>query len=289
MPYTYVKLQSRLPVRHAVTSQPQAAANNASADAKPKAWLRIVPSVLISLGALLIANVAWPIVSYQLLVAPDIQKSELVSPVPKTQLGSVPAVMPGSMEQQQQLLTNPQTPQVLGADMDYTDPGNWFPTAGFAAGGEVDEYQISIPAVDIEDARVIIGGDDLDTSLIHYPNTALPGQLGSPVVFGHSILRQFYNPDINNPNRYNSIFSKIMTLETGDQMFVTYDGIKYTYEVKDKVEVQPEDLFILEQRYNNRELKLITCTPEGTYLRRGVVIAQLVNLHDSAGDEIAID
>ena len=69
-----------------------------------------------------------------------------------------------------------------------------------------------------------------------------------------------------------------MTMKTGDRIFVDYDGIKYTYEVKDKVEVEPEDLFILEQRYSNRELKLITCVPEGTYMRRGVVVAQLVDL-----------
>jgi len=69
-----------------------------------------------------------------------------------------------------------------------------------------------------------------------------------------------------------------MTLKTGDRIFIDYDGIRYTYEVKDKVEVKPEDLFILEQKYSNRELKLITCVPEGTYLRRGVIVAQLVDL-----------
>ena len=69
-----------------------------------------------------------------------------------------------------------------------------------------------------------------------------------------------------------------MTMKTGDRIFVDYDGIKYTYEVKDKVEVSSEDLFILEQQYSGRELKLITCVPEGTSLRRGVVVAQLVDL-----------
>ena len=46
-------------------------------------------------------------------------------------------------------------------------------------------------------------------------------------------------------------------------------------------EVQPDDLFILEQRYHTRELKLITCVPEGTYRRRGVIVAQL---KDVSGD-----
>ena len=72
-----------------------------------------------------------------------------------------------------------------------------------------------------------------------------------------------------------------MTLDTGDEIFVDFDGITYKYVVKDKLEIKPEDIFILQQRYNNRELKLITCVPEGTYLRRGVIVAQLVDFGDS--------
>lgn len=67
-----------------------------------------------------------------------------------------------------------------------------------------------------------------------------------------------------------------MTLKAGDEIFVTYDGVKYRYLVQEKTEVQPEDVYILTQHYDVRQLKLVTCTPEGTYLRRGVVTAQLV-------------
>ncbi len=47
------------------------------------------------------------------------------------------------------------------------------------------------------------------------------------------------------------------------------------YGVKEKTEVKPTDLFILDQDKSVRELKLVTCTPEGTTLRRGVVTAVL--------------
>jgi sortase (surface protein transpeptidase) len=39
--------------------------------------------------------------------------------------------------------------------------------------------------------------------------------------------------------------------------------------------VKPEDVFILEQNYEEKTLKLVTCVPEGTYLRRGVITATL--------------
>ena len=231
----------------------------------------LLPSIMITAGSIMIANVLGPIFTYQIFTAPSLQKANFISPVSEQ-------IYDPSTQQ----LANQQTnsmPQVLGAEMDYTDARNWFPTADFfAAETRETEYTVTIPSLDIEDAKVVIGGGDLDSNLIQYPGTSDPGQLGAPVIFGHSVLRQFYNPSKKNPNRYISIFSKIMTMDPGDQIFIDYDGIKYTYEVKDKVEVKPEDVFILEQRYNNKELKLITCVPEGTYLRRGVIVAQLVDL-----------
>jgi sortase (surface protein transpeptidase) len=47
--------------------------------------------------------------------------------------------------------------------------------------------------------------------------------------------------------------------------------------VQEKTEDKPTDVYILNQQYDAARLKLVTCTPEGTYLRRGVVTAQLVS------------
>jgi sortase A len=233
---------------------------------------RLLPSALILVGGLLIANVAWPILSYQFLISPYIQKTNFVSPIPQDQLGNrsnLPSTGSGG------------SPQVLGSELDYTNAKNWFPSARFTLNQPIETYSIDIPALNISHAQVTIGGEDLSQSLIHFPDTAKPGQPGAPVIFGHSTLRQFYNPSESNSDRYVSIFSKIMTLKNGDRIYIDYDGIRYTYEVSDKVEVQPDDLFILEQQLNRRELKLITCVPEGTYLRRGVVTARLVDLGSS--------
>jgi sortase A len=233
---------------------------------------RILAPVMITLGSLLMANVAWPILYYQLVTAPSLRPTEFVSPLPPStanQIASV-SISPSHVSD---------TPQVLGNEVDYTDPSTWFPQAAFGVPGTGQaEYYLSIPSLNIESARVVVNGQDLDKNLIHYQGTALPGQLGSPVIFGHSVLRQFYNPSIDNPDRYISIFSKLMTLKNTDKIYIDFDGIRYTYEVKDRFEVKPEDIYVLEQRYTNKELKLITCVPEGTYLRRGVILAQLVNL-----------
>ena len=172
---------------------------------------------------------------------------------------------------------------MIDEELNYTKLNTWFTgslpelAAGQAQRPDiVKEFTLDIPSLDIYNAEVKIGGTDLNSSLISYEGTALPGNPGAPVIFGHSVLRQFYNPSEKNPRRYNSIFSTIMTMKNGDEIFVTYDGVKYRYIVQEKAEVQPEDVYILTQQYDARQLKLVTCTPEGTYLRRGVVTAQLV-------------
>ena len=242
------------------------------APAPPSGWRKLMGPVFITIGSIMISNVVWPIVSYQLINAPTLQRTELVAPIPKENIGV-------SMNQVEVAsLPDNLAPPVQGAEVDYTKVSNWFPEAQQTVPEKIESYTLSIPSLNIHNATVEIGGENLDKHLIHYAGTALPGQLGSPVIFGHSVLRQFYDPLEKNPKRYMSIFSKIMTMKNGDRIFIDYDGIRYTYEVKDKVEVHPEDLFILEQRYSNRELKLITCVPEGTYLRRGVIVAQLVDL-----------
>lgn len=247
---------------------------------------KIFPLALITFGSILMANAAWPIVSYTIFESPQLRRVQLDAPVPSEEVLSMSAVASSVMQVDAAVKEEeePERPKpiILSERLDYTNLSNWFidphQVQDFANAQVQESYYIDIPSLDIERAEIVIGGTDLNTSLIQYPGTANPGDYGAPVIFGHSVLRQFYRPSITNPNRYKSIFSKIMTLKTGDEIYVTYRDEKYKYTVSEKHEVQPEDLFILEQKKHSRELKLITCVPEGTYLRRGVVVAQLESI-----------
>ncbi len=159
------------------------------------------------------------------------------------------------------------------AQTDYSNPKSWFSVAPVLPPqpSRITHYNLSIPELGIEEATVQIGGEDLMTSLIHYPGTALPGQYGNSVIFGHSVLPQFFNPE-----DYKTIFSTLPTLEKGDEIFVDFDGIRYRYLVRKIIEAKPDDVSILEQNYDSQWLSLITCVPPGTYLKRLIVRAQLV-------------
>ena len=217
---------------------------------------RIAKGLFFS-GLLLMLSVAWPILSYEIFTAPDMTGEEFLLPVPVS-------------GQEQDFIEKSSS-----ADSDdLTYPQNWFPTAVPKTKREtkITHYTLSIPKFKIENATVEIDGKSLGKSLIQYPGTALPGEIGASVIFGHSILPQFFNP-----KNYMSIFSLIPTMQLGDEIIIKFDGITYTYRVIDKIEVKPDNISVLEQPYDNEYLRLITCTPPGTYLRRGVVTATLVD------------
>lgn len=233
---------------------------------------RLAPFFLMGTGVFLLVSVVFPILTSEINRSTTFQAGATEN-LSETEL-AMDAISP-----REYLLPTPiPTPIIVSDTLDFTDLSNWFPDSvlPIVEPKEEKRYLISIPKVNIEDAEVVVGGKELDDHLIQYPGTSLPGDFGAPVIFGHSVLRSFYNPAKSNPRRYISIFSKIMTLSKGDEILVKEDGILYRYQVLSKTEVQPTDLFILEQQRDSRLLKLVTCVPEGTYLRRGVVTAVLV-------------
>lgn len=160
--------------------------------------------------------------------------------------------------------------------IDYTKASNWFVGEEGSVNFEeskISYYTLSVPKLKIEDATVAIGSNDLSKNLIQYPGTALPGKVGSAVIFGHSILPQFFNPE-----DYLSIFSTLPTVEKGDMIYVNYDGISYTYKVERKFEVLPTEISILNQPTDDSYILLITCVPPGHPLkpRRLVIQARIV-------------
>lgn len=214
---------------------------------------RSVISYLFMLGGFMILSWAlWPIVSFMLISAP--QFTSVVSPV---QDGYAVSAASGG--------------DVVNNGPDYTNANVWFPTSPQKKiVSNVTAYTLSIPKVKIVDALVRISGDDLNRSLIHYGGTSLPGDYGTAVIFGHSVLPQFYNP-----NNYKAIFSTLPTLKLGDEIFVRLDEVEYRYVVYEMIVTEASDLAPLAQRFDDSYVTLITCVPPGTYWKRLNVRARL--------------
>jgi len=195
----------------------------------------------------LIISAAFPIFFYQLFVSPRFQT--IIKPVPEE------AVLGEKVE-----------------EIDYTQIGNWFSEMPRFSPlpSKITHYILSIPKLKINEAVVQIGGEDLKQALVQYEGTALPGQFGNTVIFGHSVLPQFFNP-----KNYLTIFSTLPTLKVGDEILINFDSVLYRYRIFEMAEVLPSDISVLEQRYDDAYLTLITCVPPGTYLRRLAVKAKL--------------
>ncbi|MDD4106449.1 MAG: sortase [Candidatus Shapirobacteria bacterium] len=170
-----------------------------------------------------------------------------------------------------------QSSNILGdITTDYTQLSNWFvddyddSDQLVNTSNNQSTYYLTIPSLNIKDAVVTLGSMDLKKSLIQYPQTALPGQLGNTVVFGHSVLPQFFSP-----KNYLTIFSTLYKLKQGDEIILEYDRSTYKYVVEEMFEVKPTNLSVLEQRFDEKLLTLITCSPPGTYLRRLIIKAKL--------------
>lgn len=223
----------------------------------PMARPVVLSYVMISTGFLIILWTIWPIVSFFLMEQMVLAKT--VSPV---------ADLAGGLKM-------PASAAIPTGDKVTTDPNTWFPTQPQKKiSAQVNSYMLSIPSLGLENATVIISGDDLAKSLIHYGGTAVPGDYGNTVVFGHSTLPQFYK----GAKDYKAVFSTLPTIKIGAAINIKYDGLDYRYIVTDKVVVDPTDLSPLEQRFDDSYLTLVTCVPPGTYLYRLNVKAKLVRI-----------
>jgi len=117
---------------------------------------------------------------------------------------------------------------------------------------------------------------DLTHGVVHYPGTALPGELGTVYVSGHS------SDYLWKKHPYKQIFARINALEPGDDIFIDIYGIdgktyNYRYRVTAENVYKPDDQA---QFIDNSvaKLNLSTCWPIGTQKDRYVVSANLVSL-----------
>ncbi|KKU81119.1 hypothetical protein A2875_04725 [Candidatus Gottesmanbacteria bacterium RIFCSPHIGHO2_01_FULL_46_14] len=221
----------------------------------------LISFLSITAGVSLLFWVGWPIVAFSVFT--ESLFSSTVSPLSDStsqSRPSLPAVVLAA--------DSPVSPVSVGL----TNANAWFPTMPQKKiVTPVNTYAVSIPKLHIEKATVIIGGSDLSQSLIHYGGTGLPGDYGNAVIFGHSTLPQFFNP-----KNYTSIFSTLPTIKEGDDVFVDFDGVTYRYQVFKLTVLDPTDVALLEQRFDDSYVTLVTCVPPGTYWKRLYVQARLV-------------
>lgn len=114
--------------------------------------------------------------------------------------------------------------------------------------------------------------NDLESGIVHYPSTSVPGQAGNAAFFGHS------SNNIFNKGKYKFAFVLLHTLVQGDTFYLTYNGKLYVYKVISRQIVDPSDVGVLGPvAGQTATATLITCDPPGTSLHRLVVVGQQIS------------
>lgn len=112
--------------------------------------------------------------------------------------------------------------------------------------------------------------DGLRNGVVHYPGTAIPGQVGNVFITGHS---SYYPWD---KGQYKEVFALLPKLNVDDVYYIFYNQKKYTYRIREKKEVNPNNVDVLNQPNDTKISTLMTCVPVGTALRRLIIVAEQI-------------
>jgi sortase A len=143
---------------------------------------------------------------------------------------------------------------------------------------------VIIPKINVEvpvvygvpsiDEKVI--HDALDSGVVQYPTSAVPGQNGNVAIVGHS------SNNIFNKGKYKFAFVLLSRLEEGDTFMLNYNGKQYLYKVYQKKIVAPTEVSVLGPTDRLATATLITCDPPGTAVHRLVIIGEQISPNPSA-------
>lgn len=110
----------------------------------------------------------------------------------------------------------------------------------------------------------------LSQGVAHAQGTGLPGEKANIFLFAHSSGNWYQ------ANRFNSVFYLLYKLEEKDLIEVYFHQQKFSYQVTNKIYVDPGSVEYLSRNRVEETLTLMTCWPPGTTAKRLIVEAKRV-------------
>ncbi|MEK7598594.1 MAG: sortase [Patescibacteria group bacterium] len=136
-----------------------------------------------------------------------------------------------------------------------------------------DKLSLAVPMVWSQSDDEASLQKDLESGVVHYPKSGVPGQTGNAIISGHSSNYAWAK------GSYNSVFKNLNKLETGDAVVVrmTQQNGKvfdYKYKIDEKRITSPDDDWVFENFETDNVLTLSTCWPIGTDISRIIIRAK---------------
>ena len=111
----------------------------------------------------------------------------------------------------------------------------------------------------------------LKKGVLHYPQSALPGEEGTTIILGHSAPPNW--PKID----YDWIFNDLNELNTGDEIYIYFNQSQYIYKVTNEFFLNPGQDIPQGLTNSKYVLNLVSCWPPGKDQKRIAVGAELAN------------
>lgn len=127
-------------------------------------------------------------------------------------------------------------------------------------------------AANIPGSNPEIYDEALKYGVAHLKGTAVPGDNGLTVIYGHSGVTGFFagrsSPQI--------VFSRLDAVSIGDTMTIERDGKELRYVVSSKKIIEAQDLGFMTDSTEKERAILLTCWPLGIGTKRLIVIADRI-------------
>jgi sortase A len=134
----------------------------------------------------------------------------------------------------------------------------------------IDKINLKAPIILSNIAEEELFQKDLQNGIVHYPETALPGEVGNCYLFGHSSDSVFAK------GSYKKVFEKLDKLEKGDIIIISSKNQKYNYQIYSVFVSNDDNLSVLSQNTSGKSLlTLQTSYPVGSAKKRYIIKAEL--------------
>ena len=132
---------------------------------------------------------------------------------------------------------------------------------------------IKVPVVYVSEEGEKFFQEALAGGVVHYPGSALPGEVGNAYIFGHS------SDYVWSKGKYKTVFASLPEIQMGDEIYVSdASGKGFIYKVRASFVAKADEVSLLSQETNGGKiLTLQTSWPLGTALKRWIVRAEIEN------------
>lgn len=140
----------------------------------------------------------------------------------------------------------------------------------------IQKINVSAPIIYSNSSEEEVIQKNLESGVVHLPNTASPGEIGNVYIVGHS------SDYVLNPGKYKKVFSELEKLKNKDEILLSYKNSTYKYKVYDIKVIEASDFTALSQEtFGRKLLTLQTSYPINTALKRLIILAELFQKSDN--------